>query len=113
MCRLAPHPVTEMSRGGLIHTLDAFDLARSERRDAGNHLVGHTNCPQRSVLTHSRLMLRPGPSGSLHIGLCSGVDADHIAWLDEERYLDRCPGLELRGLGRSRHRVSLESRIGG
>src|SRR5258706_4669979 len=113
MCRLAPYPVTEMSRGRLIHTLDAFDLARSERRDAGNHLVGDTHCPQRSVVTHSRLMLRPEPSGSLHIGLCSCVDADHIAWLDEKRYLDRGPGLELRGLGGPRHRVSLESWIGG
>src|SRR6267143_6734918 len=113
MGRLAPHPVTEMTRGGLIHALDAFDLARGQRRDAGNHLVGHTHYPQRSVLTHSRLMLRPEPSGSLHIGLSSCVDSDYIAWLDEERHLDGGASLELRRLGGARGRVSLESRIGG
>src|SRR5450759_5814511 len=49
---------------------------------------------------------------SLHIGLGSSVDPDHVARLDEKRNLDRRPALELGRLGASRNRVAFEARIG-
>src|SRR3989442_5680945 len=49
---------------------------------------------------------------ALHVRLRSGIDADHVAGLDEQRHLDRGPGLEPGRFCRSRNRVALEPWIG-
>src|SRR5436305_1356584 len=59
--RLAADPVAEMTRCGLVHRVDALDLARGERGDAGDHLVRNPNRAQRTVFTHDRLIVTPNP----------------------------------------------------
>src|SRR5437762_11061160 len=64
---LAAHPVTEMTSRGLVHSFHTFDFACSQRGDACDHLVGDTDCPQRTVLTHNRRSYSMGtlsPPGS-------------------------------------------------
>src|SRR5689334_24354754 len=61
---LPANEVAEMTRCRLVHSLHTFDFAGGQRGDAGDHLVRHTDSPQRTVLTHNRLILglgtRPG-----------------------------------------------------
>src|ERR1051326_6461392 len=51
---LPPDPVPEVPRRGLVHPSYAFDLARGHGRDAGDHLVGHTNGAESGGFSHSR-----------------------------------------------------------
>src|ERR1019366_184415 len=95
---------------------ETFSKSKPGRMRAGSPSAGTRPGDAISKSDHARARAQKEQSGSfsylcsLHIGLGSSVDPDHVAGLDEKRNLDRRPALELGRLGASRNRVAFEAR---
>ena len=93
------HPVA-VSGLGRIHADDALHLTGGQRGDMGNDLIGH--------LYRTEGAVRHDGSDPLHVGPGTGIDADHIALIDEEGHVEREPGLYRGRLATPGRRVALE-----